>query len=85
MRDAAVPRQNKKIIVREKIAEDVGVGKDRAEHERPGDDSLTIQRLRAEHVLPAKRSLGNERAGYAERDGIHAGSLQDCWNQANFI
>jgi hypothetical protein len=35
--------------------------------------------------LPAKRGLGDERAGYAVSDGVHAGSLQDCWNQANFI
>jgi len=28
--------------------------------------------------LSAKRSLGDERAGYAVSDGVHAGSLQDC-------
>jgi len=60
-------------------------GKNRAEHERPSDDSLAIQWLRAEHVLPAKRGLGDERARDAVSDGVHAGSLQDCWNQANFI
>ena len=85
MGDAAMPRQNKEIVVREKFAEDVGVRKDRTQHKRPSDDSLAIQRLRAEHVLPAKRGLGDERAGYAVSDGVHAGSLQDCWNHANFI
>ena len=77
MGDAAVPRQDKKIVVREKVAEDVGVRKDRTEHEGPGNDSFAIHRLRAEHVLPAKRGLSDERAGYAVSDGVHAESLQE--------
>ena len=75
MGDAAMPSQDEEFVVRDKFAEDVGVRKDRAQHERPGDDALPIQRSRAEHVLSAKRGLGDERAGYAVSDGIHVESL----------
>src|SRR6266446_7536216 len=77
MRDAAVPGENEEIVVREKVAEDVGVREDRTEHQRPRDDALAIHRLCAEHVLPAEGSLGYKCAGDTVRDGVHPGSLAD--------
>src|SRR6202007_1634100 len=54
MRDAAMPREDEEVVVREKFAEDVGVGKDRANHQRPSKDTLASDRPWAEHVLASK-------------------------------
>src|SRR6266404_3344307 len=73
MRDAAMPGHDEEIVVREKFPEYVGVREGRAQHQRPGNDSLAIHRLCAEHVLPAESRLRDQRARDAVSDGIHAG------------
>src|SRR5258708_27057955 len=52
MRNAAMPRKDEEIVVGEKFAEYVGVRKDRAKHQRPGNDSLRSEEHTSELQSP---------------------------------
>src|SRR5437588_11803726 len=91
MRDAAVPGDDEQPVVRKNVAKHVGVRKNRAQHQRPRDDSSTrgfkpnagLQpgiwacRLQAKHVRTTKNRLADQRARDAVCDGVHAQSLPE--------
>ena len=57
--------------MRENVAEHIGVGKDRAKHQRPRDDAARVHRLRGEHILAAEDGFPNQRPGNAVSDRVH--------------
>ena len=77
MRDAAVPGDDEQFISGKEIPENVGVRKDGAEHQRPGDDAAAVHRMRSEHVLAAEDGLADQRPGDAMCDCVHRLSLSD--------
>ena len=78
MCDASVPGDDQQSVTGKEVSEDVGIWEDRAEHERPGDDSATIHRVRSEQVFAAEDSFSDQRPGDAMCDGIHRSSLSDA-------
>ena len=78
MRDATVPSDHQEFIVRENIPDDVGIRKDRAEHQRPGDDAAALHGVRGKHVLAAEDRFSDQCAGDAMGDRVHRSSLSDA-------
>src|ERR1700730_13684794 len=71
MRDAAMPGDHQHAVARENFAQNVRVGKNRAEHQRPGDDAALVHMEWREKMAGAKSGFGNEVAGDAVSDGVH--------------
>ena len=84
MRQAAMPRDDEQLIAREKIPDDIGIRKNRAEHQRPSDDSPAIHRARGEHIFAAENGLPNQCAGDPMYDRIHRSFLADGEQRASF-
>jgi len=77
MRQAAMPGNDEQLIAGENIPDDIGIRKNRAQHEGPGDDSAAVHRMRGKHVLAAKNCLPDQCAGDAVCDGVHRSVLAD--------
>ena len=66
-----MPSDHQHLVAGDEIAQDIGVRKDSAEHERPGDDPALVDWFGRKEVAAAKCCFGDERAGNAVGDGIH--------------
>ncbi len=73
--DAAMPSDDQQLIVREYLAQNVRIGKNCAEHQRPSDDPPAIHRSHNEQVLAAEDGLSNQRACNSVGDGVHGFSV----------
>src|SRR5690349_6963615 len=71
MRDAAMPRHDQHVVMLEPAAKHIGVGKNRAEHQRPGDDPSRTHRAAREHFVATKDCLTNQCAGDSVSDCVH--------------
>ena len=71
MRDAAVPGKNQHAIPGEHVAKDVGIRKDGAQHERPGDDALPGHWALGDQVLTPEKRFADQRAGDPVCNRVH--------------
>ena len=71
MRKAAMPRNDEQLVAGEKIPEDIGIGKNGAEHQRPSDDASAVHRLGAEHILASENGFSDQCASDAVCDRVH--------------
>ncbi len=71
MREAAMPGDDEKLVAGEEVPDDIGIRKDRAEHQRPRDDAAAVHRVRGKHVLAAENGFSDQCAGDAVSDRVH--------------
>ena len=77
MGDAAMPGHDQHFVLGEKFAERIGIRKNGAEHERPGEDSAAIHGTPGKQLVAGEQALAKKGTGNPMGDGIHGGSLQD--------
>src|SRR5260370_15920546 len=78
MRDASMQSENQQLVTRNEVPEDIGIREDRADHERPSEDSPAVHRVRSKHVLAAEHGFSDQSASDAMSDRIHYSSLSDA-------
>jgi len=66
-----MPRHDQHVVALEPAAKDVGVWKNGAEHQRPGDDALPIHRATGEHVVAPENGFADQCARDAVSDCVH--------------
>src|ERR1700730_11257372 len=72
-----MPGEDQERVLGKNVAEDIGVRKDGAEHQRPRDDAPAAHRMRDKQILAAEDSFSDQRAGDAVGDGVHSESLMN--------
>src|SRR6476660_3302371 len=75
MRIAAMPGKNQQLVARNHVAKNIGVRKNRTEHQGPGDDSRTIHWALCKHFVAAEHCLAYKRSGDSVSDGVHGGRV----------
>src|SRR5215468_9747159 len=69
---AAMPGNDEQGIAGHHVAKDVAVGKHRAEHQRPRDDSRAGHRFHRKHAVAAAKRLPDQRPRNTVCDRVHS-------------
>ena len=83
MRDAAMPSEQKQVVVRKKITKHIRVRENGAEHQRPGDDAPLIDGDGREEIAATKSRFADERTCDAVGDGVHGVSTNSALEDRN--
>src|SRR5581483_5185172 len=78
MRDAAMPGDHQQFVAGNKVAEDVAVREDGAQHQGPGDDARAVHGARGEHVVAPENGFADQRARDSMGNGVHSMSVQEA-------
>ena len=72
-----MPGKNQQLVARNYVAKNVGVRKNRAEHQRPGRDPRAVHG-EGQHFVAAENRFADQRSGDPVGDGVQwRKSLQD--------